>query len=287
MGRQLQSTCQLHPFGGDHLVAPGVHIAVRCQHHCVALCSRHCRDALALQGSQTAQQSHCSRASSAGTKPTGTRPSQLRQGARHQGYLMRCVRRGRRAGGSGASVHLHGLHDAGDRVAGGVGGPVAQLPLQVAAPAVGMAALHERHGVPVRGRHRRHALTQQRHPARSSEPHMPAPACTRAPLGGAGPAACSPGSAHSRSPQPPVSALLPSGSADTCQAKFTFGRACSTLDSKQSGGPLCCGRQEQKLDAIPKVRCTMSVVAMALGAGDGATRTEPHLLGMGWVSTAG
>ena len=41
-------TCKLHPFGGDDLVAPGVYIPLGCQHHCVALGSGDCFDALAL-----------------------------------------------------------------------------------------------------------------------------------------------------------------------------------------------------------------------------------------------
>lgn len=42
-------TCQLHPLGRDNLVAPGVHIALTRQHHCVAFGRRHSIDDLALQ----------------------------------------------------------------------------------------------------------------------------------------------------------------------------------------------------------------------------------------------
>ena len=45
----MRPTCKLHPLGRDDLVAPSVHVPLRCQHHRMALGSRHCRDALALQ----------------------------------------------------------------------------------------------------------------------------------------------------------------------------------------------------------------------------------------------
>ena len=46
--QSMTRTCELHPLGGDNLVAPGVHISLRCQHHRVALGGRDCCDALAL-----------------------------------------------------------------------------------------------------------------------------------------------------------------------------------------------------------------------------------------------